>query len=59
MQLNSLNLKTNDRVKILSGVFMDKQATVLQTRGKQVQVEIPFFGIALTATLKIADLELI
>ena len=59
VQLNSLNLKTNDRVKILSGVFMDKQATVLQTRGKQVQVEIPSFGIALTATLKIADLELI
>jgi transcription antitermination factor NusG len=59
VQLNTLNLKTNDQVKIVSGVFIDRQATVLATRGKQVQVEIPFFGISLTATIKKADLELI
>lgn len=59
VQVHQLKLKTKDQVRILSGPFMDMQATVLSASGKQVRVQIPSLNIALSATLKLSELELI
>jgi len=59
VQLKPLNLKANDQVRIVSGPFMNQQATVQSVKGKHVQVEIPSLNIALTATVRLADIELV
>jgi transcription antitermination factor NusG len=59
VQLKPLSLKANDQVRIVSGPFMNQQATVQTVKGKHVKVEIPSLNIALTATVRLADIELV
>lgn len=59
VQLKPLSLKTNDQVRILSGPFMNQQATVQTVKGKYVEIELPSLHIALRATVRLADLELV
>lgn len=59
VQVRHVNVKANDQVKILSGPFMNKEAVVIAAKGKQAKVEIPSLSVVLTATISIADLELI
>ena len=41
----------NERVVIMSGIFMDKQARVLRVKGNKVELEIESLGYKLIATI--------
>ncbi len=58
VEVKPLSLKTNDQVRILSGPFMNQQATVQTVKGKYVEIELPSLHIALRATVRLADVEL-
>ena len=59
VQVSTTHFKPNDRVKILSGVFIDTQAKVIAQKGKHVILEIPSLQLKLTAQLSHTALELI
>jgi transcription antitermination factor NusG len=49
VQAEPIRLLPDSRVKIQRGLFMDKSATVIQVRGKKVQVIIESIGYSLVA----------
>ena len=59
VQVRTTHFKPNDRVKILSGVFIDTQAKVIAQKGKHVMLEIPSLQLKLTAQVPHTALELI
>ena len=59
VHVSNTQFKTNDRVKIVSGAFIDRQAKVIAQKGKNVILEIPSLQLVLTAQVPISNLELI
>jgi len=59
VQISTTHFKPNDRVKIVSGAFIDTQAKVIVQKGKHVILEIPTLQLTLTAQLPHTALELI
>jgi transcription antitermination factor NusG len=59
VHLSNTQFKPNDRVKIVSGAFINTQAKVIAQKGKQVILEIPSLQVKLTAQLPHTSLELI
>ncbi|MFM6953665.1 MAG: UpxY family transcription antiterminator [Sphingobacteriaceae bacterium] len=59
VQVSVTNLKPNDKVKILSGAFIDTQARVIAKKGQRVVVEIPSLQMTLTASVSLSELELV
>jgi transcription antitermination factor NusG len=51
VQVEQLELKPNSKVQINSGVFMDKEATVLNVTKKKIRVIIESIGFALIANI--------
>jgi transcription antitermination factor NusG len=52
VQATPLDLKPDQKVRIYSGVFMDKEATILKVKGKQLEVIIESLGYKLTASVE-------
>lgn len=59
LHISTTHFKPNDRVKIVSGAFIDTQAKVIVQKGKHVILEIPTLQLTLTAQLPHTALELI
>ncbi len=59
VKVAEFSFKHNDRVRILSGPFINQEAQVSTIKGKQVQVLIPSLSLSLMATIKTSDLEII
>ncbi|HEY6900803.1 MAG TPA: UpxY family transcription antiterminator [Puia sp.] len=53
-----LELKTNERVTIRKGAFMDKEAVVMRVLGKKVRVVIESIGYSLVAVIDKANLAM-
>jgi transcription antitermination factor NusG len=51
-----LELKPDQKVRIYSGVLMDKEATVLKVKGRQVEVVIESLGFRLVASIERANI---
>ena len=52
VQAQPLQLKPDQKVRIYSGVLMDKEATVLKVKGRQVEVVIESLGFKLVASIE-------
>jgi transcription antitermination factor NusG len=59
VQVTSGTFKINDKVRIISGPFMNAEAQVVALKGNRVSVEIPSMAISLHATVKTTALEMI
>ncbi len=59
VSVESLELKTDDKVVIRSGILMDKRAKVLRAFGNRVEVIIESLGYKLVANVKKKDVEVI
>ena len=57
VQIQPLKLQPNDRVKIGSGPFMDKEARVIAQNDKKAILEIPALQMRLTVHLAKTELE--
>ena len=53
-----IGLQPDNRVKIRQGIFMDKDATVIQVKGNKVQVFIESIGYSLLALVDKSNLAL-
>ena len=53
-----IGLQPHNRVKIRQGIFMDKDATVIQVKGNKVQVFIESIGYSLLALVDKSNLAL-
>lgn len=57
IQVLPLNPPVNAKVRIRQGVFMDKEATVIKTYNKKVQVVIKSIGYSLLAVIEKSNIE--
>lgn len=54
-----LQLRTEEKVKIRQGIFMDKEATVLKVHGNKVKLIIHSIGYSLVAYIDRSNLAMI
>jgi transcription antitermination factor NusG len=59
IQVIPLDLRTDTRVKIRQGAFMDKEAKIVKVFNKKVKVVIESIGYSLVAVIKSSNLSVI
>jgi transcription antitermination factor NusG len=57
VQATPLQLKADQKVRIYSGVFMDKEARIVKVKGNQVEVVIESLGYRLVANVEKSNID--